>query len=372
VKTILLSFFLSRIFFVIAAYISSLVIPLNEGYVGRQFSPDSHFLFWAWANFDGRHFLNIASTGYQNFDFAYFPLYPLLISFFSTTALHDFLVSGIAINLVALIISLIVVYKIILLDYPKKIARLAIVLLCFFPLSFFYNSVYADALFLMLSSLSFYFARKKNWFLSSVFLSLTICTRLSGVVLSAGIAWELVFGKAIASNDIKANFFRWCFQSLILAFLGLLPYLGYLQIVHGDWLLFQKSMVAWGQNSLVFLPQVIYRYFKILTTVNTHLLVYWVAVFELLTFIAYMALSIYVWKKVRQSYAVFMVLLLIMVTFTGTLAGTPRYMLHLFPGFIGMAVILNSRPSIKIAVLSLFLFTGIILTSLFTRGFFIA
>ena len=51
----------------------------------------SNFLLWSWANFDGEHYLNIARHGYQvirgQSEYAFFPLYPLLINLMSRTGI---------------------------------------------------------------------------------------------------------------------------------------------------------------------------------------------------------------------------------------------------------------------------------------------
>ena len=60
-----------------------------------------------------------------------------------------------------------------------------------------------------------------------------------------------------------------------------------------------------------------------------------------------------------------------MVTFTGTFAGTPRYMLHLFPGFIAMALIFEKRTLLRRITIIVFFVLGAILTGLFTRGYFV-
>ena len=39
--------------------------------------------FWGWANFDGEHYLSIANIGYKGLEQAFFPIYPILINFFS-------------------------------------------------------------------------------------------------------------------------------------------------------------------------------------------------------------------------------------------------------------------------------------------------
>ena len=159
---------------------------------------------------------------------------------------------------------------------------------------------------------------------------------------------------------------------ILLPATGLLAYMLYLQVSFGDPFLFQKSFSAWSQQNLTFPLQVVFRYLKIFIFVDKTLLVYWIAVLEFVSVITYFALSIYVFKKIRPSYGVFMIALLTLVAFTGTFAGTPRYILHLFPAFIGLAIFLHKKQKLIIAVLLLFLVLGFVLTGLFTRGYFVA
>ena len=158
-----------------------------------------------------------------------------------------------------------------------------------------------------------------------------------------------------------------------LASLGLIIYMVYLQFFFGDFLLFQKSMSAWQQSKFILPPQTLFRYIKILLLVDKSLLVYWIAVFELVSLIVYLYLTWYVWRYIRMSYGIFMFVLLSLVIFTGTFAGTPRYLLHLFPGFLAMALILNKSKStiLKIGLFLFYIIFGFILTGLYTRGYFI-
>lgn len=365
-RKILRYFVASRLLFLLFALLAPLFIPLREGYLGNQFDKTAPYLVWIWANFDGRHFLNIAAEGYQRTNFAYFPLYPTVIwlldnSFFVSVS---YLYLGILISSLLLLTSMFVLYKIIRLDYKDNIASLTLFFLCLFPLSFFYHSVYADSLFLLLSTSSFYFARKGNWPASGILGGLTVLTRLSGTALIPALAieWYLQNKKFTARGLIAPS----------LTLLGLVIYMVYLKLNFGDPLLFQKSMSAWQQSSFVFPPQVIWRYLKIFFFVDKNLLVFWVAVLEFASLFAYLALSVYVWRRVRVSYGVFMVVLLLLISFTGTFAGTPRYMLHLFPGFIAMALLLSKRKTVWPIVTALFLLLGFIFTALFTRGYWIA
>lgn len=357
---------LSRLLFFLFALGGTTLFSLQESYLGKQFDLSVPYFFSVWANFDGRHFLNIASDGYANFDFAFFPLYPLFINVMSFVLPISKIYLGILISLTTLLLAVIVIYKIIKLDFKEKLAYPAITFLLFFPLAFFYQAVYPDSLFILLSTTSFYFARKKNWFLSGIFGGLTVLTRLSGIALLPALVLEwYVQNRKRVLIDIRI-------LGLLFVPLGLILYMLYLQIFHGDFLLFQKAMIAWRQNEFVFPPQIIFRYLKIFLTVDMGLLVYWVAVLEFLTFFLYMGLAIYVWKKIRSSYGLFMVVLLLLVTFTGTFAGTPRYLLHLFPAFLAIALLVKKRPILRFLLIMTFLVLGFILTGLFTRGYFVS
>lgn len=372
---ILALFLTSRLVFLIFAYLAIIFIPLHEGYLAKKHYAEIPNLIWEWANFDGRHYLTIAREGYNNFEFAFFPLYPALVSLVHSIVDIRRLYIGILISLLSFLAAMFVIKKIIRLDFKERIATSSLFFLSFFPLAFFYNAVYADSLFLLSSSLSFYFARKGNWVLSGTFGCLSTLTRLAGLALVPALALEWYLQNPKKTKEWGQTIIAFLRKAAIapaLTISGLGLYMLYLQIFHGDWFLFQRSMVAWNQHEFTLLPQVMFRYLKIFLLVEKDLLVYWVAVLEFVSFFLYMGLAFYVAKKIRLSYGVFMVALLFLVTFTGTLAGTPRYILHLFPAFLGMALLFEKRKVLSFVVFILFLALGAILTGLFTRGYFVA
>ena len=374
-RQILSLFLLSRLIFIAFALVASFLIPLKEGYLGKQHFPNEPYLAWIWANFDGRHFSDIVISGYRNFNFAYFPLYPLLIQILDYRLIIDPPYVGILLSAIAFIGALWMLYKIIRLDYPHRIASLALLLISFFPLSFFYHSMYSDSLFLLLSVFSFYWARKGNWVLAGIFGGLVTLTRLSGLALIPALFFEWCLQNKTVLQRWKVYivpFLKTCFVALLLTSLGFISYIAYLQFVHGDFLLFQKSMVAWRQHEFVFPPQIIFRYLKIFVLVDKGLLVYWVALLEFVSMVLYFILTYFVAKKVRLSYGALMFFIFLLPTFTGTFAGMPRYILHAFPAFIGLALLLDKRKLLKMSLLIAFLVLGFIFTGLFTRGYFLA
>lgn len=372
---IIILFLTSRAIFLLFAILAALILGLKEGYLGKQFDHSAPYLVWIWANFDGRHYLDIATLGYRNYNFAFFPLYSSIISLVGYLFKLPHIYIGIAVSTLSYFCSMFVIYKIARLDYSDEVSKLALFFLSFFPVSFFYNSVYPDALFLLETVLCFYFARKKNWVAAGLMGGLTTLTRLSGISLLPALVIEWYLQNKVNTRGYLnwlTAFFKEGLPLIFLTMLGILAYMAYLKIGFGDWTLYQKSMIAWRQNEFVFPPQVIFRYIKILLFVDKSLLVYWIALVELVSFVAYMTLAVYVLRRVRVSYGVFMIVLLLLVSFTGTLAGTTRYMLHLFPGFIGIAYFAVNRPVFKTTLAIFFFVAGFVLLALFTRGYFIS
>ncbi|MEK7521524.1 MAG: mannosyltransferase family protein [Patescibacteria group bacterium] len=362
---IVLLFISSRILFLLFASVASYFIPLDSGYIGKQIAPATPYLSWIWANFDGRHFINIAKHGYQNFDFAFFPLYPFLISLFNFL---DPLYVGIFISCISFVAALYFLYKLTKVDYSEKIASLAVFFACFYPLSFFYHSVYSDSLFFLLTILSFYLARKRNWVWAGFFAALASMTRLSGIVLVPALLVEWY----LQNKNSRNTPFKKALPGIALGTLGIGGYMLALNVHKGDPLLFQKSFSAWNQAGVVLPFQVIYRYIKIFLSVSPKLLVYWVAVLEFVTLGLYLLLGLFVWRKIRASYGLFIFLLLLLVPITGTFAGTPRYLLHLFPGFIALSLIAQKRPLLQNILIVMFVSLGFVLTAIFTRGYFVS
>jgi len=177
---ILLMFLTWRFLLIIISFFAIYFVPLGYkdrflggGPINYRSIPE----FFSWANFDGEHYLSIAIFGYKNLEQAFFPVYPLLISFFSRPFSSDLISSlvnstivGLIISNASLLLALIFLWELIRIDFSKEIAYLTIILILIFPTSFYFGAVYNESLFLLLSVLSFYCARKGNWFLAGIFI----------------------------------------------------------------------------------------------------------------------------------------------------------------------------------------------------------
>lgn len=317
-----------------------------------------HFV-WSFGNFDGVHYLGIAKDAYAyQFTQAFFPLYPILIRLASPVTLGNLLLSALLISNVAFLAGLIIFYKLVIKIYDQKVALWSTVFLLTFPTSFFFGSVYTEGIFFLMIVSSFYLLEKKQILAASLIGSFAAATKLVGIFLAPAL-WLGQSKKSLSP--------------LLIVPVGFLAYVVYLQIEFNNPLYFLTAQSIFGQErsttEIVLLPQVFWRYLKILIT--TQGLPFAVAVFELSsTIFALVLLYIAYIKKLKISWLIFSLLSITIPTLTGTLTSMPRYILIAFPIYIALALTLNHQSKFVFAIVSTVLLA--ITTMLFTQGFWIA
>ena len=356
----------------IASSLAFFFVPLaGKNFLGGGFERySSNSFLYSRANFDGEHYLSIAQNGYQNLEHSFFPVYPMLMNFFAYpfgAEVFSLTISGIFISNIALLLSLLILWKLTRLDYSYEIGLSTLILFLVFPTSFYLGVVYSESVFLLFTLTSFYFARKKKWFLASIFAAIASATRMFGLLIFPALileAWQ-------QKQSIKKVF------SIILAPLGFFIYMYYQWYTVADPLAFYHQISSFGpqrQEGVTLLPQVYFRYIKILLTTNIVNPIYQVNVFEFLVGILYFFLPIYGYvKKVRLSYLFYSLTGFLLPTITGSFSSLPRYVLVLFPSFIVLALIVNKLP--KLVRLLVYLVSVILLcfeAILFLRGYWIA
>jgi Gpi18-like mannosyltransferase len=324
------------------------------------------------SNFDGVHYILIATHGYNYGQQAFFPLFPDLISFFFKYIRQPVLV-GTMISLVSYFLALIVLVRLIALDYPSAVARWTVILLLFFPTSFFFGAVYTEGLFLLLVLLSFYSARKNYWLLAGIFGGLACYTRLVGLFLFPALLLELFW----QADRQKLKFKNALTKALplLLIPLSLLVYMYFLLKTTGDPLAFYHVQADFNQaRSLhVVMPyQVFWRYVKMVLTVNPNDFSYLTIWLEFLTGIVFSVLAVIALFKMRLSYSVFSILAFFLPTFTGNFVSLPRYVLILFPLYILMAEFFAGHPRLRVAYLVVSGITFTLFLSMFARGYWVS
>ncbi|MEA2457299.1 MAG: hypothetical protein QOC95_271, partial [Thermoleophilaceae bacterium] len=168
--------------------VPSLTHPFGSWPLGGVFG----FFLSPLAHWDALWYLQIAQHGYMpttlattpGSTVAFFPAYPSVVHVvagFGGAAVT--LVAATLVSLAAFFAALVVFQRLVTLELGQRFARPALLLLAFFPVSFFFSAPYTESLFLLLSVGAFYAARTGRWAAAGVLAAVASGTRNSGVLL---------------------------------------------------------------------------------------------------------------------------------------------------------------------------------------------
>lgn len=346
-----------RIALGVVEYITSVYIPRNPQFLESV----------PWANFDGGHYLSIASGGYHIYQQAYFPLYPLIIRFFSSIFHISTAISALIISHTSFIIGIILFYEIAIIERIRH-SLLVVIFLLLFPTSFFFVSAYNESLYFALACGLIYALKRKQWLIAGLLGLLASATRLFGIFLIIFPIFEFA-----SLQKEKRGFLH--VLSIVLIPCGFILYLLFLWRTEGDPFAFFHVLPAFGEQrgsgSIILLPQVVWRYIKIFFSASPWTLQYGVAVLEMMMFLFGATLIFVGWKQsIKKQYLIYSFFVLMLSSFTGTFSSLPRYFLSAFPLFFMLGNMHNMW--MKIVVSAFFAIGLIISTALFLSGYFIA
>jgi len=385
---------------VILSWVWGRVFPMKlTPFLGRslQEKVNNSFL-WSRANFDGVHHVSIARSGYGHLQQAFFPFYAWLINLVHRTLpFMDFISSGIFISSLAFLGCLFILKKLFTLTGEKEaVIKKSLLFLVIFPTSFYFLSVYTESLFLFLVLLSFFLAYKKKWLLSALVAGLAAHTRLVGIFMLPALFLEYYLDQskramktrlAAARKSLckKMNFryltyiirTRWPHIKnglfLLTSSWGLIAYMLFLKATMNDPFYFLHVQPEFGAQrtigKVIMFYQVVWRYIKMVLTVNPFTLVYFNVWFELLITLLFAYLLILGWFKfkLRPSWMLFSTLAFVLPSTTGTFSSMPRYVLVCFPCFLVLGKLKLPKPAYYLSI-GFF----IIVSYLFFRGCWIA
>jgi len=156
----------------------------------RQFGPVGYLLAGSVARFDSGYYLDIAQHGYRTTSAAstaFYPLYPFAIRLLGWLTGSGVL-AGAVISAVSFAVALVLLHRLTELELGTRAADVAVLLVAFAPLSFFFTAVYTESIFLLLSVGAMLAVRRERWMLAGVLGALCALTRPTGVLLAAPIA----------------------------------------------------------------------------------------------------------------------------------------------------------------------------------------
>ncbi len=287
-----------------------------------------------WVRWDSQWYLHIAAAGYQGIrDYAFFPLYSLLIWLFAPETGSGAL-AGLVLSNLAFLGALSWLEGLVREEWGVDVARRTTDYLILFPVSFYFSAVYSESLFLLFAVVSIASARRQNWFLAGLAGLGASLTRSLGMVLLLPLLYE--FWRA------KENWAKSWQVGLVFAGPALFALYQYFQ--KGNPVLFlQAQSIGWGRET-------------------TWPWIGFVAAFKQLAFHPYPAYSHAITVLDLSSSLLFLVLILWMITrfppayslYSGAaylvsvmapslgavspLLSMSRLVLVLFPGFIVLAI----------------------------------
>lgn len=375
---LLKSFIIWRVVITLIAVLAIQYVPLSgiNFFGGKYINYITNPLFWGWANFDGEHYLSIAMFGYKDLQLAFFPGYPVLTNLFSHifgSNIQSYIWSGIILSNLFFLGSLILLWKVIRLDYSEKVARIAIILLLVFPTTFYFGAVYTESLFLFLSLSTYYLYRKNKYFLAGLVGILMTLTRLYGIFVLLMILTDVFKNKTSFIKIIKEKVYL-----IAMAFLGILSYMWFCFKTKGDFLAFYSLQTNVGEHrslDLILLPQVFYRYFvKIIPNLEwSYFPVVFTTLLEMSVALVFLWVIVIGFRKLSTEYWLYLLLGYLVPTLTGSFSSLPRYVIVLFPAFIVLATFLDRKSSyIRLGIYVCLAIIAVVAEILFFRGYFVS
>lgn len=312
----------------------------------------------SFSNWDGGHFIGIAENGYkENFQYAFFPLYPIIIKLVNYF-IGNYNLSAVLISIISVFFALHILFKLISLDFGKKPAQNTILFLVFFPTSFYFLVSYSESLFLLLTIAAFYFLRERKLFLATFAAILAGATRFAGIAVILGFLLEVY----LTSGFNKKNWY------VILAPLGLFSYCVYLYLNTGDPFFFVSAQTHW-QRTLSLPGMNFFQAIRGLADIsllrsNPNVIL------DLSFAILGLGLAIRTLRFLPISYSVYSLISIAIPLFTPTLSSIPRFILPVFPIFIVLALLKNEYGKLFYQVISLMFLS--VLAVLFINGYWVS
>lgn len=242
--------------------------PGSSGYYGEPLTaPFGYFgnlLVAPFARWDSGWYLSIAQGGYdhQLARTAFFPLYPLMLRGVGLVIGSD-LIAAIIISFVAFGVSLALMYRLTVAELGRSRAELAVMLVAFCPVAYFFSAVYTESLYLALSLGCLLSARSGRWVLGGVLGGLAALSRNSGIVLVVPFVLMFLYGPRTDTEAVRPALSlraaRWrallpryrltpAILGVVLIPLGLVSYLVYLGLTMHDLLAPLHAQALWYRH----------------------------------------------------------------------------------------------------------------------------
>lgn len=325
--------------------------------------PDSFLEIWN--RWDTIHYLHIARDGYGSDParerlIVWPPLYPWLIRGLGPLV-GGHLHAGLLIAFASYLGAMVVLYRLVALDFPERIAQRTILYFSIFPTSYFLHAAYTEAPFTLMVVGAFYSARRGKWALAGTLTALAALTRVTWVALLPALLIEYLHQTGFRLRLIRPDVLY-----LLLGFVGFAVFLAINQAVFGSPLAFlemarkvnyKEFSAPWvGMNGVIGLAQ---------KSSPSRFIT--IGVFEVTAGLGALFAALWCVIRMRASYATFMLASWFILGFNSFWLATARYLVPLFPVFV-MLALWGERRLVHATLCFVFLMTYTMLMILFVRG----
>ena len=319
---------------------------------------------------DAGWYANIAENGYRyaagtQSTIAFFPLFPTMIRIIRVIT-GDSVTAGLWVVNIAFFVALVVLYRLIRLEIPddEASAERSLLYTAFFPCALFFSIMYTESLFLMLTVLCFYCARRHIWWGAIACGMLASATRVTGALMFGVVALEWARSHGFMLSTItQRDAWRGLITGLrrewlLLLAIGLIPlgvvsYMVYLQVNFGDPWLFRTVQIEWGRSTLLSFQSVVNESRIVIESVVQGAPVRLASLLNLSAVLVSLVLVVPIWRRFGTSYGAYTLLATVIPISTGLLSNL-RYSMVLFPLTMIMGVWGGRSKGIHYAILCLF------------------
>ena len=371
----LLLFVVTRLGIMLIAYLAGPLIADGTAPLYHLRPPSNLLMDALGSRWDTGFYVSIAEEGYKFTgvplpSVAFFPLLPLIMRAL-TPLVGDTLAAGLLISNTALLLAVILFYRLVADSWGEPVADRAVWYLLIFPTAFFGAAIYAESLFLLTAIGALYFARRRYWEIAALLGIAAGMTRLVGVIVIPMLLLEWLQQWRVVKGGKQP--FLFTFLAPFSPLVGLGAFMVYLQLTFGDPLAFVHGAAAWGrvpQSPLITIAEIVQRpaegWWSALLAGHIHL-DNWIDFSMVLLFLA-LGISLLINK--RWSSAAFVLLGTLIPFSSGLLMSQRRYVWVLFPAFILLAQ-WGQRPWLDKIITTLSLLGLALFTALFVNNYWV-
>lgn len=176
-------------------------MPLNnhEQGGGLHLPRQPHAFLEAWARYDACWYLVIAEKGYRapvgqktaDMRPNFFPLFPVLVSAV-LPIVHEPMLAGLIVSNSCFLVFLVVLWKLVRIDWSASVATRTLWIYLLFPTSFFLSGAYSESVLMVVTAGALLAARRGRWGLAGVLAGLATLARFVGIVSIVPVVVEYV------------------------------------------------------------------------------------------------------------------------------------------------------------------------------------